>query len=245
MLALSIWKKRGFIDGTIEELKQTDSLYEHWYRYNSLIVAWLLESLTPAIASNVIYMDSTKEIWVTLKNHFSQPDETRIRNLQFLLGSIMQGTRSVDAYFTKLNFVWQELKNFRALPQCDCGGCKNNYYQKYADQHNKDAVFRFLNGLNDYFSALRSHIIMLKPFPSLDQDYSLVILEESQRSMLMQSQSPIENSAMAATITDGKRESNANIVCSHCGKKRHFKEKCYRIIRFLKNFKFTKSKGNF
>ncbi|EOY13277.1 Uncharacterized protein TCM_031797 [Theobroma cacao] len=83
LLALSIRKKKGFIDGKIEEPKQTDSLYEHWYRCNSLIVAWLLESLTPTIASNVMYMDSAKEIWETLKNRFSQPNETSICNLQF------------------------------------------------------------------------------------------------------------------------------------------------------------------
>ncbi|XP_017982436.1 PREDICTED: uncharacterized protein LOC108663306 [Theobroma cacao] len=133
LLALSIRKKRGFIDGTIKEPNEADPLFEDWSRCNSLIVTRLLESLTPEIASNVLYMDSAKEIWETLKNRFSQPDETRICNLQFQLGNILQGTRSVNAYFTELNSIWQELKNFRPLPQCDCGGCKNNCYQKYAD----------------------------------------------------------------------------------------------------------------
>ena len=47
----------------------------------------------------------------------------------------------------------------------------------------KDSVIHFLNGLNEWCSAMRSHILMMKPFPSLDEAYSLILREESQRSL--------------------------------------------------------------
>ncbi|WRX14716.1 Retrotransposon gag domain - like 10 [Theobroma cacao] len=122
LIALSICKKMGFIDGTIKKPSEANSLFEDWSRCNILIVTWLLESLTPEIASNVLYMDSAKEILETLKNRFSQSYETIICNLQFQLENILQGTKSVNTYFTELNSVWQELKNFRPLPQCDYEG---------------------------------------------------------------------------------------------------------------------------
>ncbi|EOY33340.1 Uncharacterized protein TCM_041297 [Theobroma cacao] len=36
-----------------------------------------------------------------------------------------------------------------------------------------------------------------------------------------------------------------DIVCSHYGKKGHTKEKCYRLIGFLEDFKFTKTKTGY
>ncbi|EOY04499.1 Uncharacterized protein TCM_019740 [Theobroma cacao] len=189
-------------------------------------------------------MNSAADIWQTLKNHFSQPDDTRICNLQYSLCNITQDTRPVDSYFTKLNGIWEELKNYRPLPYCECGKCTQSCFQKYIELWEKDRVFRFLNGLNESFSALRSHIIMIKPFPSLDEAYNLVLREESQRSILMQSQ-PLLDTTVVAVVTESKIRVKNEVVCSHCAKNGHVKEKCYCIIGFPPDFKFTKGKGNF
>lgn len=42
--------------------------------------------------------------------------------------------------------------------------------------------------------------------------------------------------------TDVKRKPRKDLTCTHCGKKGHVKEKCYKIIGFLEDFKFTKGK---
>ncbi|XP_021296666.1 uncharacterized protein LOC110425909 isoform X1 [Herrania umbratica] len=83
LLALSIRNKTRFIDGSIKQPSSTDELYSSWTRCNNLIVARLLESISEPIATNVFYMNSAAEIWQTLKNRFSQPDDTRICNLNF------------------------------------------------------------------------------------------------------------------------------------------------------------------
>ncbi|KAK6233532.1 hypothetical protein QUC31_005938 [Theobroma cacao] len=85
---------------------------------------------------------------------------------------------------------------------------------------------------------------MIKPFPSLNEVYNMVLREESQRSLFFQSQPLIEASAMAS-ISYRKKKRNMNLVCNHCGKRGHSKDKCFRFIDFPKDFKFTKSKGNF
>ncbi|EOY20487.1 Uncharacterized protein TCM_046349 [Theobroma cacao] len=46
------------------------------------------------------------------------------------------------------------------------------------------------------------------------------------------------------TTADTRRKSKKELTCSHCGKKGHSKERCYRIIGFLEDFKFTKGKNN-
>lgn len=49
-------------------------------------------------------------------------------------------------------------------------------------------------------------------------------------------------SALAALHSQAKKREKTEITCYHCGKTGHTKEKCYRLIGFPPNFKFTKSK---
>ncbi|XP_017972387.1 PREDICTED: uncharacterized protein LOC108661090 [Theobroma cacao] len=222
LLALSIRNKSGFIDGSIPEPD-------------------LLESISPPIASTVFYIRKASEVWETLKERFSQPNDARICNLQFNLYNMSQGTRSVYAYFIELNCIWEKLRNYRPLPHCSCGKCNSACFQTYIDQYQKDSVFRFLNGLNESFSTLRSQILMMKPFPLLNEAYNLVIRDESQRNLYLHTMPIIESSAMA-TMTEGKVKSKVDAVCSYCHKKGHTKDKCYRLIGFPPDFKFSKGK---
>ncbi|EOY13666.1 Uncharacterized protein TCM_032303 [Theobroma cacao] len=181
LLALSIRNKLGFINGSIPKPQVTDDLYSSWIRCNNLIVAWILDSISPPIASTVFYMDFAMKIWSALKQSYAQPDDTRVCNLQYTIGS---------------------------------------------------SVLK-----------VRSQIILMDPIPTLDKVYSLVLREESQRNMLFQTQPVLESSTMN-TMTDMKKNSKKDLFCNHCGKKGHSKEKCYRIIGFSEDFKFTKGRNN-
>ncbi|WRX29372.1 Reverse transcriptase [Theobroma cacao] len=88
LLALSIRNKLGFINGSIPKPQVTDDLYSSWIRCNNLIVAWILDSISPPIASTIFYMDSAMEIWSALKQSYAQPDDTRVCNLQYTIGSV-------------------------------------------------------------------------------------------------------------------------------------------------------------
>ncbi|XP_007029160.2 PREDICTED: uncharacterized protein LOC18599223 isoform X2 [Theobroma cacao] len=184
-------------------------------------------------------MDSAAEIWNTLKQNFAQPDDTRVCNLQYTLGNVSQGARTVDVYFIELKGIWEELRNYRPLPHCECGSYNPGCFKKYTDQFQKDMVFRFLNGLNKSFSAIRSQVLLMDLIPGLDKVYSLILREESQRNILVQPQPLLESSAIY-TAADNKKKARKDIICNHCGKKGHTKDECYKIISFLDDFKFTK-----
>ncbi|KAG8657568.1 hypothetical protein MANES_03G080016v8 [Manihot esculenta] len=101
-----------------------------------------------------------------------------------------------------LNGIWEEHRVYRPLPSCCCGKCNSEYFQKYIEVLQKDCVFRFLNGLNKTYPGLRSQLINMEPFPSLDQVYNMVLREEIKRSILLLTQSFTESSAVA--IKKGK-----------------------------------------
>ncbi|KAH0693603.1 hypothetical protein KY285_020700 [Solanum tuberosum] len=83
-----------------------------------------------------------------------------------------------------------------------------------------ERLIQFLMGLNDVYVAGKSSMLMLSSLPSATNQNTL-----GQRS--------------------GYYESKGNkttIICSHSKKPRHFVDKCYKIIGFPSDFKFTKTK---
>ena len=84
-------------------------------------------------------------------------------------------------------------KNYTGpLPHCECGKCNVGCFENYVKLQEKDNVFWFLNGLNDSYAA-SSHILMMKPFPLLDEAYNLILQEESQRSLQIHIHPLVEN----------------------------------------------------
>ncbi|XP_040987621.1 uncharacterized protein LOC121235338 [Juglans microcarpa x Juglans regia] len=80
--------------------------------------------------------------------------------------------------------------------------------------------------------------------PSLDKTFSLVLQEERQRQTINLTVSSPEASALAVYSNQAKRKEKSDLSCFHCGKLGHTKEKCYRLIGFPPNFKFTRAKSN-
>ncbi|KHN08774.1 hypothetical protein glysoja_032189, partial [Glycine soja] len=67
-----------------------------WERCNTLIMSWLLNSLSPSIAQSVIFLEYDTDIWNDLRECFSQGDLLRIAELQEEIYGLSQG-RSVSS----------------------------------------------------------------------------------------------------------------------------------------------------
>lgn len=61
---------------------------------------------------------------------------------------------------------------------------------------------------------------------------------------MFQTQLVIESLDMVVNV-DNKKKWMRDIICHHYGKKWHNKDRCYRIVGVLEDFKFTKGKGNY
>ncbi|KAL0408333.1 UNVERIFIED_CONTAM: hypothetical protein Sradi_1767700 [Sesamum radiatum] len=63
----AFWAKRKheFLDGKF--LKPTDDLeeIEDWWSVNSMLVAWIFQSIEPTLRSTITYHDTVKELWKT------------------------------------------------------------------------------------------------------------------------------------------------------------------------------------
>jgi hypothetical protein len=69
-VALNIKNKLQFINGGLPKPKEEDETFDAWDRCNSLVVAWINQTLNPSILESVIRLDTAKEIWENSKKKF-------------------------------------------------------------------------------------------------------------------------------------------------------------------------------
>ncbi|GAA0144007.1 hypothetical protein LIER_04561 [Lithospermum erythrorhizon] len=85
---------------------------------------------------------------------------------------------SIEAYFGKLQPLWDELHNLTPLPMCACGGIT----EQLMNMKLKERYHDFMYGLNrELYGSIRSALNTQDPLPSLDTAYQKIQEEESMR----------------------------------------------------------------
>ena len=59
ILALSTKNKIGFVDGTITQPEAGSELLPNWNRVNSMVISWILNSLSKEIAESVLFLQNS------------------------------------------------------------------------------------------------------------------------------------------------------------------------------------------
>ncbi|GAU46385.1 hypothetical protein TSUD_280840 [Trifolium subterraneum] len=191
VMALRSKNKLHFINGSFPRPMDEDLDSLAWDRCNTMIMSWLNNAVVPEISQSIIRMDSASEIWQDLKECFYQGDIFRISDIQEEIYTLKQGDVSISAYYTQMKKLWQELDNFRPIPESNCvDNCaailKMKQYKDF------DQVIRFLKGLNEQYSVVRSQIMLMDPLPNIDKVNSLLVQQERQSII------PIDDSKLLA-----------------------------------------------
>eukprot|EP00261_Vitis_vinifera_P017674 XP_010647452.1 PREDICTED: uncharacterized protein LOC104878578 [Vitis vinifera] len=119
--ALTAKKKIGFVDGTVEEPSQEDEpfMFEQWNQCNNMILSWLTHAVESDIAEGIIHAKTAREVWVDLRDQFSQKNAPAVFQIQKSIATMSQGTMTVAAYFTKIKALWDELETYRSPLTCN------------------------------------------------------------------------------------------------------------------------------
>ncbi|XP_075108712.1 uncharacterized protein LOC142180394 [Nicotiana tabacum] len=127
--------------------------------------------------------------------------------------------------------LWDELNILAPLPSCDCEGSR-----PYVDHLVRQRLLQFLIGLNESYGQIRSNIWQRRPVLIINQAYSVVVQEESQRALgvVETNKNPLTMLAGRGQMFKGKK---LGLICEHCGYKGHLKENSYKIIGYPDNFK--------
>ncbi|XP_025884808.1 uncharacterized protein [Solanum lycopersicum] len=118
-----------------------------------------------------------------------------------VISTLTQGISSVSTYFSKLRELCPEFDALMSCPGCNCAKSKK-YVEHFEYQH----LLQFLIGLNESYSQSINHIMMMRPTPSINKAYAMIISEESRRSLSSSSYS--SEIAEGTTLFSGKGNSN-------------------------------------
>lgn len=238
VVALRSKNKIGFLDGTLLRPDESNPLTLAWDRCNTMVMAWITNSVEPDIAQSILWMDTASEIWTELRDRYHQGDIFRISDIQEQLFNLKQGDLTITQFFTNLKKLWQELDNFRPVPTCTCAiKCSCTLLPTIKSYRETDYVIRFLKGLNEQYAPVRSQIMLLNPLPPINKVFSMLIQQE--RQMI----APIEEDKLLANFAKTQHRSSSTDnnprnsavgrgkslkMCTFCNKSGHTVEVCFK-----------------
>ncbi|XP_016199030.1 uncharacterized protein LOC107639993 [Arachis ipaensis] len=209
--ALTSKNKIEFIDGTILKSEKTDSNFKAWQRCNTYVVAWINLFLSPEIYQSVLWNNISYELWNDLKHHYYQGDRFRVAELNEEIYALKQGDLSVTAYFAKLKNLCEEIDDFRSIPGCNCVKCECGL--GIVRQHREeDRVTKFLRGLGEQYSTVKSQVMLMDNLPSVNRILSMITQQERQLFNF-------DNALDAKILAASSQPDNKGYIVDNCYKK--------------------------
>ncbi|KZV22300.1 hypothetical protein F511_17902 [Dorcoceras hygrometricum] len=229
--------KLGYLTGDLPPPATTDPAYPTWLADNSIVLAWLINSMETNISRRYLWFQTAKEVWDAVRRMYSDLGNTsQVFELRSKLKEIKQGSNTVTHYFSDLQELWQELDLFLEESRM-CAECSGHMRRTIE----RERVFDFLAGLNRELDDVRGRIVARDPFPSTDDAFSEVRREELRRKVMLPDssssevsalasiQNPVsEPSALASAKNSGQRQGRRP-WCDHCHRPGHTKDTCWEI----------------
>ena len=112
-LAIDGRGKLGYLTGETKQPSEKDPGFRTWRSENSLVMAWLLNSMELSIAKPHMFIKTAKEVWDSVRETYSDLENcSQIFELKIKLWQLKQGDREVTAYYNEMVALWQELDQY-------------------------------------------------------------------------------------------------------------------------------------
>ncbi|KAF8069800.1 hypothetical protein N665_1132s0001 [Sinapis alba] len=155
------------------------------------------------------------------------------------INALSQGDMVFQSHFGKFRSLWAELELLRP-PTVDPS--------TLSARREEDKVFGLLLTLNSSYNGLIKHILRADKIPSLDEVCAQIQKEEGAVGLFgRKGELVVVNQAEAAVANKGlyKYEDKRVLICDHCKKKGHMKDKCWILHPHLKPNKFRERGSQF
>jgi hypothetical protein len=200
------------VDHYLEEtcVEAADKLSTDWrvwhtgHTINSVIVAWLLASMSPTVSKRVEAMCTSSQMWRTLSNIYSRRGNVMIMmEIQGKADAVKQAGRPVEQYASELQYLWEELDHYAPL-------------QMY-DPRDAQAVHKWVEDrrVTHFLRSRRATFCHQENLPTMDEAVSAMIDEESRLRVMSSG-----NSVKPTYVAMEDRE------CYNCGEKGHLSYNC-------------------
>ncbi|KAI5352098.1 hypothetical protein L3X38_004989 [Prunus dulcis] len=137
---------------------------------------------------------------------------------------------SIETYYNTLQSLWREI-DFRHPNMMEY----ESDIKRYNDILQEDRVYIFLDGLDDRLDKARSDVLLMTPFPTVDQTYAYVRREDVRQAvkiahLQIQSYATAAGAPPPKTIPPSRpKASTDESGCTHCGNPKHTRDTCFKL----------------
>ncbi|GJR72454.1 ribonuclease H-like domain-containing protein [Tanacetum coccineum] len=142
-------------------------------RCNSIVLSWLLNSVSPDLFLGQIFSDNASDVWAELKETYDKLDGYIILSLLQKIHNFKQGELTVSEYYRRLNSLWREFDIMTKLPKCSCAARED-----VSKHHQLMRLMQFLMGLNDVYQPIRSSLLSRETLPDVKEAFAIISREE-------------------------------------------------------------------
>uniref|UniRef100_A0A803LRV8 Retrotransposon gag domain-containing protein n=1 Tax=Chenopodium quinoa TaxID=63459 RepID=A0A803LRV8_CHEQI len=179
-IALAGKRKLGFVTGTLRKDHDDEVKSEAWETCNSMIISWILGSVSNSIKQSIVFVNSSSHLWTELERRFSLTNGSRKHKLNKDLYETKQQGKKISEYYTKMKSIWEELESLHALPIItNITSEVSSFLTSLSKQMEEHKLFQFLNGLDDEYGPQRSQLLMMTALPFVETACCYLEPEES------------------------------------------------------------------
>ncbi|KAG7594092.1 Integrase catalytic core [Arabidopsis thaliana x Arabidopsis arenosa] len=221
-----------------EEKEATIPEEDKWFQEDQAVLALLQNSLEASILEGYSYCETAKELWDTLKNVYgNESNLTRVFEVKKAINELSQEDLEFTKHFGKFRSLWSELESLRP------GTLDPKILHERREQ---DKVFGLLLTLNPSYNDLIKHLLRSEKLPTLDEVCSKIQKEQGS-SGLFGGKGELAMANKGEVVANKgvyRQEDKKSMVCEHCKKKGHTKDKCWILHPHLKPAKFKEPRAH-
>jgi hypothetical protein len=79
-----------------------------------------MNSMDDCIGQSIVFIENDADVWLDLKECFTQGDMVHVFKLQQEIYSFKQDSRSVTGFYPELKILWEELEIHMPIHNCTC-----------------------------------------------------------------------------------------------------------------------------
>ena len=227
--------KLGYINGDLLQPPQTDPTSRRWRTDNAIVKGWIINSMDSSLISNFIRFSTAKLVWDAIATtYFDGSDTSQVYDLRRRVTRLKQAGGSLEKYYNDLQGLWREIDFCRPNPMT----CQVDI-QHYNTLVQEERVYVFLDGLDDRLDNIRSDVLQMKPFPTVEQAYAHVRREALRQAVMTDNSNELSGAVLASKglklqsskiFSQSKHKEPSNgTKCSHCGGNKHTSETCFKL----------------
>lgn len=170
LITLDVKNKTWFLDGSIPQPPPNDLFFPSWKWCNSMVNEWLLNTISKEFSNNMLYFQSAVEIWKDLRSWFLENDAS-----ESLKSTLHRDAMDINTYYIKIKV----LRTNSMIMKTPLSVHVQLYRFGFLDNN----MGLFCNSwwvLNDSYSQVRGHVLLMEPFPPLSKVFPMVLKEKRQ-----------------------------------------------------------------